>query len=176
LAAAAVAIRLGLDIRMIVDAALNLKPAPHRGEVLRLGEQVSLIDDSYNSNPVAVDAAIASLGMTAGRRRVAFLGDMLELGSTARDLHLETGRHIGKRADVIVGVGPLAHSILEGALEVGANPAHLHHFADSTQAGQEAENIVQEGDAVLVKGSRGVHMESVVQALQARFGAGNASD
>jgi UDP-N-acetylmuramoyl-tripeptide--D-alanyl-D-alanine ligase len=110
--------------------------------------------------------------MAGGARRVAFLGDMLELGNTARELHLETGRRVGTRTDVLVGVGPLAHAILEGALEVSGHAQHLHHFADSAQAAAQAVDLVRPGDAVLVKGSRGVHMEAVVQALTAKFGPG----
>jgi UDP-N-acetylmuramoyl-tripeptide--D-alanyl-D-alanine ligase len=170
LAATAVATHLGVDLRVVADAALNLRPAAHRGEVVRLQEQVTLIDDSYNSNPFAVDAAVTSLGMAGGRRRVAFLGDMLELGPQGRDLHLETGRKIGPRVDVLVGVGPLSHATLEGAREAGVDPAGLHHFADSAQAAREVGALVAPGDAVLVKGSRGVHMEAVVEAIRGRFG------
>jgi UDP-N-acetylmuramoyl-tripeptide--D-alanyl-D-alanine ligase len=171
LAATAVAVRLGIDLRVVADAALNLRPAAHRGEVVRLSEQVTLLDDSYNSNPVAAEAAVASLGMAGGRRRVAFLGDMLELGPRGRDLHVETGRNIGARVDVLVGVGPLAPGLLEGAREAGIRPGDLHYFADSTQAASAAATIVQPGDAVLVKGSRGIHMEAVVEAITGRFGA-----
>jgi UDP-N-acetylmuramyl pentapeptide synthase len=117
-----------------------------------------------------VDAAVTSLGMATGRRRVAFLGDMLELGTSARDLHVETGRRIAARTDMLVGVGPLAHALLEGALEGGARAENLHHFADSTQAAREGVDLVRAGDAVLVKGSRGVHMEAVVDALKSKFG------
>jgi UDP-N-acetylmuramoyl-tripeptide--D-alanyl-D-alanine ligase len=170
LAAAAVAHRLGLSADAMAAAAVDMKPASHRGEVLRLGQGVTLIDDCYNSNPYAVDAAVTSLGMAGGRRRVAFLGDMLELGATARELHVETGRRIGGRVDVVVGVGPLAHALLEGAHEAGVSAEALHHFADSAQAAAAAPTLVVPGDAVLVKGSRGVHMEAVVEALRSQLG------
>jgi len=171
LAAAAVAHRLGVTPEAIALAATEMRPAAHRGEVLRLGEGVTLIDDSYNSNPAAVEAAVTSLTLAPTGRRVAFLGDMLELGTTSRELHVETGRRVGARVDVLVGVGPLSHALLEGAHESGARTQALHHFADSMQAAAAAPQIVQPGDAVLVKGSRGVHMEAVVDTLRARFGA-----
>jgi UDP-N-acetylmuramoyl-tripeptide--D-alanyl-D-alanine ligase len=176
LAAAAVASHLGIEPRVIADGALNMKAVSHRGEVVHLQEQITLIDDSYNSNPFAVDAAVASLGLAGARRRVAFLGDMLELGPTARALHVDTGRKIAGRIDVLVGVGPLSHNLLEGAQAAGVSPADLHHFADSAQAAREAASLVQAGDAVLIKGSRGVRMEAVVEALRERFGtAGEGS-
>ena len=170
LAAAAVAHRLGITPEAMALAATEMRPAAHRGEVHRLGQGVTLIDDSYNSNPVAVEAAVASLGMAGGGRRVAFLGDMLELGATGRDLHVETGRRVSGRVDVLVGVGPLAHALLEGARERGTSRDALHHFADSAQAAGAAATLVAPGDAVLVKGSRGVRMETIVDALRARFG------
>jgi len=170
LAAAAVAHRLGMAPEAIAAAATALRPAAHRGEVLRLGQGVTLIDDSYNSNPVAVEAAAAALGMAGGARRVAFLGDMLELGPTSRDRHAETGRHLGTRLDVLVGVGPLSPALLSGAREAGVSPDALHHFPDSVQAAAAAIHLVRPGDAVLVKGSRGIHMESIVDALRAHLG------
>jgi UDP-N-acetylmuramoyl-tripeptide--D-alanyl-D-alanine ligase len=170
LAAATVALRLGLPPQAIAEAALELRPARHRGEVVTLGDEVTLIDDSYNSNPFAVEAAVTALSLAGGKRRVAFLGDMLELGPTGRDLHLETGRKIAGSVDVLVGVGPLAHALLEGAQEAGIASANLHHFADSTQAAGQAAALVSPRDAVLVKGSRGVHMEAIVEALHRRFG------
>ena len=172
LAAAAVAHHLGVRPEAIALAATEMKPAPHRGEVLRLGESVTVIDDAYNSNPSAVEAAVTSLGMAGGGRRVAFLGDMLELGPTGHELHMETGRRIAGRIDVLVGVGPLAHALLEGARERGMAADRLHHFADAPQASAAAGGLVRPGDAVLVKGSRGVRMEAVVEALKARFGTG----
>jgi UDP-N-acetylmuramoyl-tripeptide--D-alanyl-D-alanine ligase len=170
LAAAAVAHRLGVTPSTIAAVATEMTPAAHRGEVLRLGQGITLIDDSYNSNPAAVEAATTALTMAGGGRRVAFLGDMLELGPSGRELHVETGRLLGVRVDVLVGVGPLAHALLEGASQAGAPPSGLHHFADSTQAAGAAAELVQAGDAVLVKGSRGVRMEAVVDALRAQFG------
>jgi UDP-N-acetylmuramoyl-tripeptide--D-alanyl-D-alanine ligase len=170
LAAAAVAHHLGVAPAAIAEAALAMRPAAHRGEVQRLGQGVTLVDDSYNSNPLAVEAAVTALGMASGKRRVAFLGDMLELGPTARELHVETGRAIGPRVDVLVGVGPLAHALLEGAKDAGVAPENLHHFADSKQAAGASARLVLPGDAVLAKGSRGVRMETIVEALRSHFG------
>jgi UDP-N-acetylmuramoyl-tripeptide--D-alanyl-D-alanine ligase len=172
LAAAAAAQRLGIAPEAIAEAATHIKAAKSRGEVTRLARGVTLLDDSYNSNPFAVDAAVVALGMAARGRRVVFLGDMLELGPSGPDLHRETGGKLKDKADVAVGVGPLGRLIAEGARAAGV--AEVHEFPDSTAAGAAAAGIVKEGDAVLVKGSRGAKMERVVEALRAGFGVEGA--
>jgi UDP-N-acetylmuramoyl-tripeptide--D-alanyl-D-alanine ligase len=171
LAAAAVAHHLGVDIATIVETASTMRAASHRGEVVSLGQGITLLDDCYNSNPTAVEAAVTALGMAARGRRVAFLGDMLELGPAGPHLHRETGEKVGSRLDLLVAVGPLAQEFLEGARGAGLAPAALVGFPDSAAAAAAAPELVRPGDAVLVKGSRGVRMETIVDALRTRFGA-----
>ena len=172
LAAAAAAHRLGIAPEEIAEAATHIKAAKSRGEVTRLAKGVTLLDDSYNSNPFAVDAAVVALEMAAQGRRVVFLGDMLELGPSGPDLHRETGGKLRGHADVVVGVGKLGRLISEGARQAGI--AEVHEFEDSIAAGAAAPGIVKEGDAVLVKGSRGAKMERVVESLRAGFGVEGA--
>jgi UDP-N-acetylmuramoyl-tripeptide--D-alanyl-D-alanine ligase len=169
LAAAAVAWKLGVDPKTIAERASALRASPHRGEVLRLGDRVTLIDDSYNSNPLAVEAAVQALSLAEGPRRVAFLGDMLELGPRGPALHFQTGERIADLLDVLVAVGPLAGEFLKGARAKEALA-----FPDAPSAAAAAGTIVKAADAVLVKGSRGVRMESIVEALVARFGLDEA--
>jgi UDP-N-acetylmuramoyl-tripeptide--D-alanyl-D-alanine ligase len=169
LAAAAVAHHFGLAADEIAARAPALQPASHRGQVRRLRGGVTLLDDCYNSNPVAVEAAVTALTLSAPGRRVAFLGDMLELGPTGPELHREVGRRVGPKLDVLAAVGPLAASFLEGARESEQPPAQLAAFADAAGAAA-ASALVRPGDAVLVKGSRGVRLEAVVDALVARLG------
>jgi UDP-N-acetylmuramoyl-tripeptide--D-alanyl-D-alanine ligase len=170
LAATAAAHHLGVPMEQVVEAAAHMTAAKSRGQVRRLGEGVTLLDDSYNSNPAAVDAAVTALDMAAQGRRVVFLGDMLELGPTGPELHRETGAKLVGRADVVVGVGALGREFVEGARRAGLAPAALRDYADSEAAAREAGALVRPGDAVLVKGSRGARMEKVVEALVARFG------
>jgi UDP-N-acetylmuramoyl-tripeptide--D-alanyl-D-alanine ligase len=172
LAAAAAAHHLGISPEAIAEAATHMKAARSRGQVSVLGSRVTLLDDSYNSNPAAVEAAVTALDMSAQGRRVVFLGDMLELGPTGPQLHRETGRKIAGRADVVVGVGPLGRHFVEGAREAGLGADVLHELPDSAAAAAEVPRLVQAGDAVLVKGSRGARMEKVVEALKAAFGEG----
>jgi UDP-N-acetylmuramoyl-tripeptide--D-alanyl-D-alanine ligase len=170
LAAAAAAHHLGLTPDEIAESALELKAARHRGQVLRLGQDVTLLDDCYNSNPAAVEAAVAALDMSARGRRVAILGDMLELGPSGAELHRETGRRVAGRLDALAAVGPLAAHFLQGAREGGIGAAALFAWPDSATAAAQAAGLVRPGDAVLVKGSRGVRMEQIVDALTAAFG------
>ena len=169
LAAAAVAHHLGIAPEAIAETATQLEAAPHRGQLLRLDQGVMLVDDCYNSNPLAVQAAVAALGMAGGRRRVAILGDMLELGPTGPELHRQTGEQVAASVDVVAGVGALAAELVAGARAVKPN-LETHHFADCAAAAAALPGLVRAGDAVLVKGSRGVRMETLVDGLVQRFG------
>jgi UDP-N-acetylmuramoyl-tripeptide--D-alanyl-D-alanine ligase len=170
LAAAAAAHVLGVSPGAMAEAATSLRPARHRGEVRRLGEGVTLLDDCYNSSPEALEAAVAALALVPGRRRVAILGDMLELGPTGPALHHAAGLALAGRADVVASVGPLAREIVEGAREAGLGAGALHDFEDTPAVVAALPALVRPGDAVLVKASRGVKLEAVVDALAARFG------
>jgi UDP-N-acetylmuramoyl-tripeptide--D-alanyl-D-alanine ligase len=170
LAAAAAAHALGMAPEAMAASAAGMRPAARRGELLRLGRGVTLIDDSYNASPRAVEAAVAALALAPGRRRVAFLGDMLELGPDAPGLHRQAGEAIAGGLDVIVAAGALAAAFLEGARRAARPPRALHHFPDAGAAAAAALGLVEGGDAVLVKGSRGARMEAVVEALAAGLG------
>jgi UDP-N-acetylmuramoyl-tripeptide--D-alanyl-D-alanine ligase len=174
LAAAAAAHVLGIDAETMAEVATGLTAARHRGEVRRLGEDVVLLDDSYNSSPEALAAAAVALTLAPGRRRVAVVGDMLELGATGPALHRESGRGLAARVDAVVGVGPLAREIVEGAREAGLARTVLAHFDDAAAAAEALNDLVRPGDAVLVKGSRGMGLETFVDALTRRFGGGEA--
>jgi UDP-N-acetylmuramoyl-tripeptide--D-alanyl-D-alanine ligase len=170
LAAAAAALRLGVDGETIVTAAATFEAAAGRGQVLRLNRDVTLLDDSYNANPVAVEAAVTALALDPRGRRVAFLGDMLELGSTAPELHRRVGAAVAAQLDELVAVGPLSRHLVEGARQGGMPLSSVIAFDTSAQAAAAAASIVRPGDTVLVKGSRGIAMERVVAALLAHFG------
>jgi len=171
LAAAAAAQHLGVAPEAIAEGALRIRAAPRRGQVLRLGHGVTLLDDSYNASPAAVVAAVAALNLAPRGRRVAFLGEMLELGPSGAERHEQTGAAIAGQLDVLIGVGPLAGRLLDGAVRAGFPEARRHAFDDAETAARHAADLVDAGDAVLVKGSRGVRMERVADAVRERFGA-----
>jgi UDP-N-acetylmuramoyl-tripeptide--D-alanyl-D-alanine ligase len=169
LAAAAAAHALGIDPQAMAEAATGIAPARHRGEVVRLADGVVLLDDSYNSSPDALEAALTALTLVPGQRRLAVIGDMLELGPTGPALHREAGRKLAGKVDVVIGVGELAKELLEGAREAGMASTTLHYFTDATEAAAAVKALISPRDAVLVKASRGVRLEKVVDALRARF-------
>ncbi len=127
-----------------------------------LGGGVVLIDDCYNANPMSMRAAIEELSETAPARRVAVLGDMLELGHEAPRLHRQIGEHARAHGvGLLVTVGPLAAEMS------GAFAGEAHRVPDAAAAAELLPSLLREGDTVLVKGSRGVGLERVVAALAA---------
>lgn len=163
-AGAATAHACGVSLDDIVEGIASMAPAPHRGEIVTTPHGWTLIDDAYNSSPAALTRALQTLGGLDGRR-VAFLGEMLELGDFAADLHAGCGRAAaaaGVRTLVAVG-GDAARALADAASAAGVPT--VHHVDASTAAATMARELVQPGDVVLVKGSRGVRMEAVVQAL-----------
>lgn len=172
LAATVVATSLGLSLETIATAARELRPASNRGAVQRLSDDILLIDDSYNSNPRALLSAIDTLALARDRRRVACLGEMRELGPQGPQLHREAGAAIGARVDLLLGVGALAREILEGASTLPDDAKRA--FETSADLAAEINALVRSHDAVLVKGSRGVRMERVVEALTAVHPGGAA--
>lgn len=165
LAAAAVGQALGLSLEEIAGRARYLAPGPNRGEVKRLPDDILLIDDSYNSNPRALLSAIETLALASDRRKVACLGDMLELGPTSATLHREAGAALGPRVDLLLCAGALAGEIAAGARELPEAAKQV--FADSAELAARVNDLVRSRDAVLVKGSRGARMERVVESLVA---------
>jgi UDP-N-acetylmuramoyl-tripeptide--D-alanyl-D-alanine ligase len=169
LAATAVAIQFGISPEEVADRASRLAPAHRRGEILRLARNVVVIDDSYNSNPTAVERILDVLAREAGRgRKLAFLGEMLELGERAVALHEATGRRAAAaKLDALVTVGGApAVALAETAVRAGLPRASVTHLETSEAAADLAAALVQPGDLVLVKGSRGVRMEAVVDRLK----------
>ncbi|HUP42457.1 MAG TPA: UDP-N-acetylmuramoyl-tripeptide--D-alanyl-D-alanine ligase [Thermoanaerobaculia bacterium] len=168
-AAAAAARELGVTGEEIRDALAAAAPAAHRGAVHRLPDGVTLVDDSYNSNPDALARALAWAAELAeaagGGRRVAVLGDMLELGPEQIRFHREAGERAARLGfSPLAGVGELSRELVAAAGAAGAAAAWL---PDAGAAAAWAEETVRPGDVVLVKGSRGIGLDAVVERLLA---------
>ncbi|KJS01374.1 MAG: UDP-N-acetylmuramoylalanyl-D-glutamate--2,6-diaminopimelate ligase [Peptococcaceae bacterium BRH_c4a] len=168
LAAIAVGLELGMeegDIRAGLSGA-NLTAM--RLEISRF-DGITVIDDSYNANPSSAKAAIQALAETAGEnsRKIAVLGDMLELGDKSEPGHREVGRAAREAGvDLLVPVGERARHIGAGASEAGMSPQQIHYFTSPREAAWSLKNIIRPSDVILVKGSRGMKMEEFILALR----------
>lgn len=165
LAAATAAFVLGLRVDVIAARAEELAAAPHRGVVLRLQDDITVIDDSYNASPAAMKRALALLATSTGRR-VAVLGEMFELGAAAAAAHREIGRRAAASCDLLLTVGgDISAALIEGAVAAGL-PRHRAHWAeDSAAATATLDRLLEPGDTILVKGSRGLGLDRVVSAV-----------
>ncbi len=160
-AALAAADALGVKMEDACPALGKFTPPRLRGGIQVRGG-VTLINDSYNSNPSSLKGALRRLHLQDGQRKIAVLGDMLELGSHARRYHLQLGRIAMNCCDILVAVGESARYFVEGA----AN-SHSHHFGDKREAIHFLKETVRPGDAILVKGSRRMKMEEIADAILA---------
>jgi UDP-N-acetylmuramoyl-tripeptide--D-alanyl-D-alanine ligase len=157
MAALAAARAVGVEPRGPIEVLLSAR----RGQRIELPGPVLVLDDCYNANPMSMRAALDELAATAGGRRVAVLGDMLELGPGEGRFHEEIGEHARDRGvDVLVTVGPRA------AHMAGAFGGVTHRVADAATAATLVTRLVAPGDTVLVKASRGVGLEAVTEALR----------
>jgi UDP-N-acetylmuramoyl-tripeptide--D-alanyl-D-alanine ligase len=155
----------------------KLRPPSMRGELLQFSNGAALINDSYNSSPAALQAMTALLAATPGfRRRILAAGEMRELGTTSAQLHREAGAFAAATGaiDWIMGVDGDAAQIIEGAATAGIPRDRLKFFPSSEDAAAFLQGFLQPGDLFLVKGSRGVKMERIVEALLAQYGAPDA--
>ncbi len=172
LAAAAVAIRFDIPLDDIVTRAAALKPVARRGEITRTGG-VAIVDDSYNSNPKALSRALSMVaGETRYKRKVAVIGEMLELGDASADLHRASGQEAARVgiSELIAVGGSNARALAEGAAGAGMPAANVHYVETSKDAADLAVTLVRPGDLVLVKGSRGIRTEVVADRLKAECG------
>ena len=172
LAATAVALDAGVPLDTIVAAARQLMPADRRGSVRKLGRGVTLIDDSYNSSPAAVRKALDVLARESrGTRRIAVLGEMLELGEHSTRLHQEIGAAAaasGLQRLFAVG-GPAAQAMAAAAIAAGLPAAAVNYFTKSDEAAPAVTAALRAGDLVLVKGSRGTRTDLVADRIAEEF-------
>lgn len=167
LAAASVSLEFSVPADTVVSQAAELTPFDMRGCLLFPGRDIKLIDDSYNSNPAALDEALKSLAVLPGQRRIAVLGDMLELGKHTEQYHLQAGQTAGKLGiDILVTAGKLASLMAEGARRAGLSGHRIYSYANASEAADNFPHLVKPGDVILVKGSRGIRMEKIINKLK----------
>jgi len=143
---------LNIDETIMAKALDSYQAPDHRLNVVQLG-RFTLLDDSYNASPLSMKAGLNTLAKQSGRK-VAILGSMLELGESSPQLHQEIGQYARQQADLIIGVGDLAQ-------EYKAD----HWYRQSTDLGEEVFQILQDGDSILIKGSKAIHMEKIIELI-----------
>jgi UDP-N-acetylmuramoyl-tripeptide--D-alanyl-D-alanine ligase len=163
-AAVATGLALGMGMSEILKGLDSYVPPPGRGRVFKGKKHMALIDDTYNSSPAATEEILRSLPRipTSGRR-VAILGDMLELGEYSLAEHARMGHIAAETVDVLVTVGERARAAAAAARADGMPADAVYEFPTSIAAVATLEEILREGDCVLIKGSQGVRMERIVR-------------
>ena len=165
LAAVAVGLERGLTPSEAVGALCSLVPGDKRGQVVKLGN-ITIVNDCYNSNPTALGAMVDALASMPAQRRIVVAGEMLELGSAAEQLHRQAGAHIAaKKIDVLLGVRGQAQAMVEAAQQAGMRAEFV---ASPEEAGEWLAREMRDGDAVLLKASRGVKLEKALEMVVSR--------
>ena len=161
LAAICVGRRMGVAAKDIVDGISNFRPTNMRMEVKHFGG-ITVIDDCYNAAPDSIKAALAVLGSVKSGRKIAILGDVLEMGDFAEDALYKIGENVSG-IDILVTVGKNAHFIAQGAKNKGFE--NIKSFDTVEETIDFLSKIISDGDNVLVKASRGMHFEKIVEAI-----------
>ena len=165
-AAAAVGSLFDAGLPDVVSAMKGYVPPPGRMRLVPGMKGATIIDDSYNASPVAVERALITLKeIRGGKRKIAVLGDMLELGRFSVDSHKTVGGLTATAADILITVGVRARAIAEGARASGMADVNIREYDDAMQASADLSSMLQKGDTVLVKGSQGIRLEKLVESL-----------
>jgi len=174
LVALAIANEIGLNLINSAQTLQNYVLPAGRMRLLDGIKESTIIDDSYNSSPMACETALKTLEdiKTIGqgdikRRKIVVLGDMLELGNHTDEEHKNIGKIASKIADILICVGLRARGFVDGALIGGMSEKNIYHFENSTSAGVFLKNIIAQGDIILVKGSQIIRMENTVVEIMA---------
>ena len=167
LAGLAVATLFDFDIRQLARTVAALAPGKMRGE-RRSWRGITILDDCYNANPEAVRHMIDVLCEQPAQRRIAVLGEMLELGQMAEKLHRDVGTYVANAGvDVLIAIRGVSRFLAEEAREAGLSDHAAFFFEEPENAGAFLRNFARAGDAILFKGSRGTHVEKALATMEA---------
>jgi UDP-N-acetylmuramoyl-tripeptide--D-alanyl-D-alanine ligase len=166
LASACVGFVIKMPLVKITESFLNHEYPRGRMNLISGIKSTVIIDDTYNSSPVALEFALKTLKeVLAKGRKIAVLGDMLELGSHSSNSHKEGGKLVALCADILITVGVRARDFKESALESKMAKNCIHSFSTATEAGEFLKDFIKEGDVILVKGSQSMRMEKAVALI-----------
>jgi UDP-N-acetylmuramoyl-tripeptide--D-alanyl-D-alanine ligase len=168
LAAIAVGLTQKINIVKSGEALLKLEASKGRMRIIKGIKNTTIIDDSYNSSPKALSAALNSvkdIKIKGNGRKIAVLGDMMELGKHSVDEHYKAGKLVAETCDILITVGIRSRKIAEGALDALLSEKNIFQFDDSIEAGKALQDITKENDIILVKGSQSTRMEKIVEEV-----------
>lgn len=167
-AASAVASIFDVDVKTVAEALRTHTPPQGRMRLIDGIKDTLIIDDTYNASPTAAERSLVTLGELKGvKRRIAVMGDMMELGQFSIREHEHIGRIVAQYADILVTVGVRARGFSKGAMEAGMNPKNIFEYDDALKAGQEIQIFIKAGDVLLVKGSQSIRAERFVEEIMA---------
>lgn len=168
-AAAAIGDLFGMSVAEVASALQDFAPPPGRMRLVDGLKDTVIIDDTYNSSPVALERALATLKELKGfTRKVAVLGDMLELGRFSISEHERCGALAADCADLLITVGVRSRRLAAGALAAGLSEKHILQYDDREAAGRELQTLIRPGDLILIKGSQSMRMERLVEEIMLR--------
>ncbi len=167
-AAAAVGLIKGMNLVNISEALLQYRGEPGRCRLIEGIKNSYILDDTYNSSPLAMEGALGIIKDLSAPRKIAVIGDMAELGKYTIYAHEEIGRKMIGVACILVTVGAKARFIAEGARKAGFPPKDIYSFSDVKEAGQRIQKIIENRDLILVKGSQSMRMEKIVLEIMAK--------
>ncbi|MBU3925964.1 UDP-N-acetylmuramoyl-tripeptide--D-alanyl-D-alanine ligase, partial [Patescibacteria group bacterium] len=167
LSSMAVATAMGMNLVETAEALSRYKPPAGRLRLLEGIKNTFILDDSYNSSPIAVQAALEVLAEIPAKRKIVVLGDMLELGKFTIDEHKKIGKSLKKLANYIFTVGPRAKFIAEEARQNGFKENYIFEFSTADEAKMEVQKKIKEGDLILIKGSQSMKMEKITEEIMA---------
>ncbi|HAM95668.1 TPA: hypothetical protein DCP13_02140 [Candidatus Azambacteria bacterium] len=167
LAAASCGLVLGMNLVEISEALKNYQSPPGRMRIIKGIKNAWIIDDTYNASPLSTTAALEALRAIEGKRRIAVLGDMREIGKYSEEAHQTIGEKAAEFADLLFTVGEKARFIKSAAIQYGLSEEKIFHFDTQEEAGRALQNAVKQEDIILIKGSRAMKMEKIVEEIMA---------
>ena len=165
-AAASVGLIFGMNLVKIAEALEGYRPAGSRMQLMQGIKETLVIDDSYNASPLSMHAALDTLRDLPAKRRIAVLGDMLEIGRYAPEAHGRAGRLAAGSADILFTVGSRAKFIAEAAVAEGMKRSAVRSFDTADEAVEPLQALLKSGDLVLVKGSHAMELYKIVEGIK----------
>ena len=165
-AASSVGLLFDMNLVEISEAISNYVPAPSRMNLLKGIKDTLIIDDSYNASPLSMFSALETLENLPAKRKIAVLGDMLEIGKYTIEAHENIGAVAGKFLDILITVGDRAKFIAESAKSVGMKKNNIFSFETYLEAKASIKNLIKTGDLILIKGSHSMNLSEIVEEIR----------